>query len=87
MRGLTVTFAVSHSVGITFRCTSGLAIALAVVCGFEIIVPCINAEYFLEMMNEQDFELDVEEITDVDDYEWDASLPSYLNKTEESNTK
>ena len=76
MCGLTVNFAVERGVDIAFRCAGGLAIAFAVVCGFKIIVPHVNAEYIHEMMNEQDFELCVEEVPDLDDYEWDASLPS-----------
>ena len=87
MRGLTVTFAVVRGFGVAFRCTGGLAIAFAVVRGFEIIVPRVNADDTREMIIKQDFELSVKQVGDLFDYEWVASLPSFLDDTEESNTE
>ena len=56
----------------------------------EIVVPRINADDIQAMILEQDSE-DVEDVTkmvgDLIDYEWDASLPSFLDETEESHTE
>ena len=59
----------------------------------EIVVPRINADDIRAMILEQVFKpcADVEDVAkmvgDLDHYEWDVSLPSFLDETEESNTE